>query len=145
MGAPACVGLRAMRICLTSGRAFRFGMLRNSGPLYSSLRRLSRALASSRARATTRRNARIRTIAERDATIAKLTSDREKLETYTKKTLGNVQEKYSVLVQTYKNQIRDKQERISRLEGELERHRRELASSREFSAVTPNGGGEACV
>ena len=80
-----------------------------------------------------------------DATIAKLTSDREKLETYTKKTLGNVQEKYSVLVQTYKNQIRDKQERISRLEGELERHRRELASSREFSAVTPNGGGEACV
>ena len=67
------------------------------------------------------------------ATIAKLTSDREKLETYTKKTLGNVQEKYSVLVQTYKNQIRDKQERISRLEGELERHRRELASSREFT------------
>jgi len=84
-------------------------------------------------------------LAERDATIAKLTSDREKLETYTKKTLGNVQEKYSVLVQTYKNQIRDKQERISRLEGELERHRRELASSREFSAVTPNGGGETCV
>ena len=85
-------------------------------------------------------------LAERDATIAKLTSDREKLETYTKKTLGNVQEKYSVLVQTYKNQIRDKQERISRLEGELERHRRELASSREFTrseAVTPNG--ETCV
>ena len=33
-----------------------------------------------------------------------------------------------------------------RVEGERERHRRELASSREFSAVTPNGGGgETCV
>ena len=103
------------------------------------------ALGDLRARVAEAQQQTAAELAERDATIAKLTSDREKLETYTKKTLGNVQEKYSVLVQTYKNQIRDKQERISRLEGELERHRRELASSREFSAVTPNGGGETCV
>ena len=79
-------------------------------------------------------------LAERDATIAKLTSDREKLETYTKKTLGNVQEA-SILSwsSTYKNQIRDKQERISCLESEGERGpARELASSREFARSAPN-------
>jgi len=75
-------------------------------------------------------------LAERDATIAKLTADRVVLETYTQQNLGNIQEKYKVLMQTYKNQIRDKQERIARLEGELkrdrDRHRRELASSAAF-------------
>ena len=74
-------------------------------------------------------------LAERDATIAKLTSDREKLETYTKKTLGNVQEKYSVLVQTYKNQIRDKQVSASRGWRASWKDRRELAS-----AVTQGSG-----
>ena len=58
-------------------------------------------------------------LAERDATIAKLQADREKLETYTRKTLHNVQEKYSVLVQTYKNQIKEKQDKITNLEARV--------------------------
>ena len=49
--------------------------------------------------------------------------DREKLETHEENT-GNVQEQVFCVGPTYKNQIRDKQERIS-AEGELERHRRE--------------------
>lgn len=87
-------------------------------------------------------------LAERDATIAKLTADREVLETYTQQNLGNIQEKYKVLMQTYKNQIRDKQERIARLEGELkrdrDRHRRELASSAAFEPA-PEPDADAAV
>lgn len=68
---------------------------------------------------------------DKDATITKMTDDRSTMELHTKKTLANVQEKYAVLVQTYKNQIKEKQDRISHLESRLRsdrtNHKREEA------------------
>ena len=76
-------------------------------------------------------------LAERDATIAKLTSDREKLETTRRRRWAT--SRRSILCWCRRTRIRSGTSRsaFSRLEGELERRGRELASSREFSAVTP--------
>ena len=43
---------------------------------------------------------------EREGHIAKLQSDKEKLETYTKKALHNVQEKYMLAIKTRTEQVR---------------------------------------
>uniref|UniRef100_A0A7S2UWL2 Hook C-terminal domain-containing protein n=1 Tax=Fibrocapsa japonica TaxID=94617 RepID=A0A7S2UWL2_9STRA len=53
---------------------------------------------------------------ERESKINRLTSDKEKLEAYTKKTLHKVQEKYLTALQTCKNQLSENQEKIKHLE-----------------------------
>ena len=84
------------------------------------LKKAEKAWAAKTAAATKKAaEAHARALRARDATIAKLQADREKLETYTRKTLHNVQEKYSVLVQTYKNQIKEKQDKITNLEARV--------------------------
>uniref|UniRef100_A0A7S2SUT2 HOOK N-terminal domain-containing protein n=1 Tax=Rhizochromulina marina TaxID=1034831 RepID=A0A7S2SUT2_9STRA len=52
---------------------------------------------------------------EKESENNKLTSDKEKLEAYTKKALHNVQEKYMLAIKTCKEQIKEKEERIQKL------------------------------
>lgn len=60
---------------------------------------------------------------ERDAKIRELSEERTKLESYMRKTLQNVQNKYSVLMHTYKSQLREKQDRIEALETKVKSER----------------------
>ena len=52
----------------------------------------------------------------KDAHVAKLSGEREKLESYTRKTLQNVQEKFKTVSEGYKAKIDEKQQRIDHLE-----------------------------
>mmetsp|Transcript_13161 Transcript_13161/g.17342 ORF Transcript_13161/g.17342 Transcript_13161/m.17342 type:complete len:684 (+) Transcript_13161:193-2244(+) len=56
---------------------------------------------------------------EKETQINRLTSDKDKLETYTKKTLHKVQEKYLVALQTCKNQLKERQDKIEQLESRI--------------------------
>ena len=53
----------------------------------------------------------------------KLASDKEKLESYTKKALHNVQDKYMLAIQTIKEQLKEKDERIVRLTDQYKQFR----------------------
>jgi len=55
-------------------------------------------------------------VSEREAMVNKLTSDKEKLEAYTKKTLHKFQEKYLVALQECKAKLKDKHDKIEALE-----------------------------
>jgi len=52
----------------------------------------------------------------KDAQIAKVSSDKEKLEAYTKKTLSKFQEKYLVALQECKAKLKEKHDKIEQLE-----------------------------
>lgn len=62
-------------------------------------------------------------LGERDAKIQKLEAERPKLEAHMRRTLQNIQDKYKVLIQTYKNQLREKQDKIEALESRLRNDR----------------------
>lgn len=53
---------------------------------------------------------------KKDAQIAKVSSDKEKLEAYTKKTLSKFQEKYLVALQECKAKLKEKHDKIEQLE-----------------------------
>jgi len=53
---------------------------------------------------------------KKEATTAKLASDKEKLEAYTKKTLAKFQEKYLVALQECKAKLKEKHDKIEALE-----------------------------
>jgi len=55
-------------------------------------------------------------VSERQAMVNKLTSDKDKLEVYTKKTLHKFQEKYLVALQECKAKLKDKHDKIEALE-----------------------------
>ena len=56
------------------------------------------------------------TIKKKDALVKKLTTDKDKLEGYTKKTLAKFQEKYLVALQECKARLKEKHEKIEQLE-----------------------------
>ncbi|OQS07551.1 hook domain-containing protein [Thraustotheca clavata] len=56
---------------------------------------------------------------EKESTINNLAQDKEKLETYTKKTLHAVQSKYMVAMSTHRNQLAEKQAKVDLLETKL--------------------------
>ncbi|CAK4118185.1 unnamed protein product [Aphanomyces euteiches] len=56
---------------------------------------------------------------EKETVINNLSQDKEKLETYTKKTLHAVQSKYMVAVSTHRNQLAEKQAKVDMLETKL--------------------------
>ncbi|KDO29013.1 hypothetical protein SPRG_06068 [Saprolegnia parasitica CBS 223.65] len=56
---------------------------------------------------------------EKETTINNLSQDKEKLETYTKKTLHAVQSKYMVAMSTHRNQLAEKQAKVDLLESKL--------------------------
>ncbi|KAF0697259.1 Aste57867_12031 [Aphanomyces stellatus] len=56
---------------------------------------------------------------EKESVINNLSQDKEKLETYTKKTLHAVQSKYMVAVSTHRNQLAEKQAKVDMLETKL--------------------------
>lgn len=62
-------------------------------------------------------------LGKRDAKIQKLEAERPKLEAHMRRTLQNIQDKYKVLIQTYKNQLREKQDKIEALESRLRNDR----------------------
>ena len=53
---------------------------------------------------------------KKDAATAKLASDKDKLESYTKKTLSKFQEKYLVALQECKTKLKEKHDKIEALE-----------------------------
>lgn len=55
-------------------------------------------------------------LAEKDVEVAKLVTDKEKLEAYTKKTLQKFQEKYLVALQDCKAKLKEKHDKIEALE-----------------------------
>lgn len=55
-------------------------------------------------------------LADKDAEVSKLQSDKEKLEAYTKKTLQKFQEKYLVALQDCKAKLKEKHDKIEALE-----------------------------
>jgi protein HOOK3 len=55
-------------------------------------------------------------IERKEATTAKLASDKDKLEMYTKKTLSKFQEKYLVALQECKAKLKEKHDKIEQLE-----------------------------
>mmetsp|Transcript_8775 Transcript_8775/g.11498 ORF Transcript_8775/g.11498 Transcript_8775/m.11498 type:complete len:313 (+) Transcript_8775:1-939(+) len=55
-------------------------------------------------------------LAEKDIEVAKLVTDKEKLEAYTKKTLQKFQEKYLVALQDCKAKLKEKHDKIEALE-----------------------------
>merc|ERR1712157_115521 len=55
-------------------------------------------------------------LAEKDAEVSKLVTDKEKLEAYTKKTLQKFQEKYLVALQDCKAKLKEKHDKIEALE-----------------------------
>ena len=57
-----------------------------------------------------------KTLKQREAEKAKLGSDKEKLEAYTKKTLSKFQEKYLVALQECKAKLKEKHDKIEALE-----------------------------
>ncbi|KAJ1462364.1 HOOK protein-domain-containing protein [Pelagophyceae sp. CCMP2097] len=69
------------------------------------------------------------------ADVARLNSGREHLERLTRQTLTDVKEKYSVLVQTYKNQLREKDDKVSHLEA-ARRHDRAAHKREEHLVVS---------
>jgi len=56
------------------------------------------------------------TIKKREAAITKLTTDKDRLEAYTKKTLAKFQEKYLVALQECKAKLKEKHDKIEQLE-----------------------------
>merc|ERR1712232_1020214 len=68
-------------------------------------------------------------IIERNAIVKKLSSDKEKLEAYTKKTLHKFQEKYLVALQECKAKLKDKHDKIEALEARQSAER--IAQKRE--------------
>mmetsp|Transcript_10368 Transcript_10368/g.19289 ORF Transcript_10368/g.19289 Transcript_10368/m.19289 type:complete len:153 (+) Transcript_10368:1406-1864(+) len=55
-------------------------------------------------------------LSDKNAEVAKLISDKEKLEAYTKKTLQKFQEKYLVALQDCKAKLKEKHDKIEALE-----------------------------
>jgi len=56
------------------------------------------------------------TLKKREAAITKLTTDKDRLEAYTKKTLAKFQEKYLVALQECKAKLKEKHDKIEQLE-----------------------------
>jgi len=63
----------------------------------------------------------IKKLKEKETENNRLASDKDKLESYTKKTLHKVQEKYLVALQTCKNQLKERQDKIEALEKKIDR------------------------
>jgi protein HOOK3 len=55
-------------------------------------------------------------LAEKEAEKTKISSDKDKLEAYTKRTLAKFQEKYLVALQECKAKLKEKQDKIEALE-----------------------------
>lgn len=60
---------------------------------------------------------------KRETENSKLLSDKEKLESYTKKALHNVQDKYMLAIKTCKEQLKEKDERIHKLTDQYKQYR----------------------
>lgn len=71
---------------------------------------------------------------EKETTINKLSSDKEKLEAYTKKSLTNVQEKYMLAIKTCKDQIKEKDEKYKQAMDQYKKLRSQ--STREAQLLT---------
>jgi chromosome segregation ATPase len=62
-------------------------------------------------------------IKKKESENLRLASDKDKLETYTKKALHNVQEKYLLAIRTCKDQLMEKDERIQKLTDQYKQYR----------------------
>jgi len=64
-------------------------------------------------------------VKKRGSENSKLAADKEKLESYTKKALHNVQDKYTLAIKTCKEQLTEKDQRIQRLTEQYKQYRQQ--------------------